>query len=148
MRFAASIDDRNKNNLSNIKKINERVNKNFWDLYKHPELQFKLMASCGIGSKTYHPWIANKSDKLNEDIIVWMRHHHVLVSDEELHIKISKMSIEEIDKYIEMYAVTKQQRSELLESYGKLTNQSDAITSKLEAEKVDKRRKTSRKTKT
>lgn len=145
LRFAASLDDKNKHNRSNLIIINEFVNKRFWDLYKHPELQYKLMAMCGSGKKSYHPWLAAKTDKLDEHLIHWMRDHHVLVSDEELHIKISKMSIDDICTYIDKYAVTKQDREELLISYGKLTGQSAAIATKLEAEKTSSRRRTKKK---
>lgn len=35
---------------------NEKANLYHFDLYKHPELQYMLMASCGEG-RTRHPWI-------------------------------------------------------------------------------------------
>jgi hypothetical protein len=41
-----------------ITAVNAAVNCHYADLTRHPELQWKLMASCGLGVKRYHPWIA------------------------------------------------------------------------------------------
>jgi hypothetical protein len=38
--------------------INEIVNRDFSVFSKHPELQWKLLCLCGIGTKQFHPWIA------------------------------------------------------------------------------------------
>lgn len=43
--------------------INERANIHFFDLYAHPELQYKLLASCGIGSRERHEWISSPPSK-------------------------------------------------------------------------------------
>jgi len=36
---------------------NEMANIGFWDLGAHPELQYKLTASVGVGSKQEHHWL-------------------------------------------------------------------------------------------
>lgn len=40
-----------------LRGINERVNRNLWELSRHPELVFKLMSSCGIGMRQRHQWL-------------------------------------------------------------------------------------------
>ena len=37
--------------------VNDIVNVEFNTIKNHPELQWKLLATCGIGHKAYHPWI-------------------------------------------------------------------------------------------
>lgn len=37
--------------------VNDIVNHNFSSLSKHPELQWKLLALCGVGRNQFHPWI-------------------------------------------------------------------------------------------
>ena len=37
--------------------VNERVNQHLYDLYDHPGLTYRLMASCGVGRQK-HQWIA------------------------------------------------------------------------------------------
>lgn len=47
--------------------VNDIVNVDFSSLTKHPELQWKLLATCGIGHKTYHPWLApSKKQKVSK----------------------------------------------------------------------------------
>lgn len=47
--------------------VNDIVNVDFTSLKNHPELQWKLLATCGMGRNTFHPWIppgkATKKDK-------------------------------------------------------------------------------------
>lgn len=38
--------------------INERVNVHLFDLNKHPELLYRLMATCGLGKPLRHQWLA------------------------------------------------------------------------------------------
>jgi hypothetical protein len=52
---------------------NERANPHFYDIYEHPELQYKLLASNGAGNKANHAWIAGtkkSSDAALRDFIL------------------------------------------------------------------------------
>lgn len=44
---------------------NEFMNKNFYEIYKHPKLMWQLMCSCGHESKKvhYHEWMGVKRKK-------------------------------------------------------------------------------------
>lgn len=53
--------------------INELVNKNFQDIYRHPELQWLLMTAAGTGKSQFHPYLKpprsqKKRDKIAEFI--------------------------------------------------------------------------------
>lgn len=48
--------------------VNDLVNRDFGDLYKHPELQWKLLAICGVGSNQFHPWIKPGKKKTKSKI--------------------------------------------------------------------------------
>lgn len=37
--------------------VNDIVNSNFSELKNHPDLQWKLLAVCGCGRPTFHPWV-------------------------------------------------------------------------------------------
>ena len=43
--------------------INERANQHFFDIWQHPDLQYKLLASCGFGKKERHVWISGNKSK-------------------------------------------------------------------------------------
>ena len=53
--------------------INDVVNKNSADLKRHPELQWQLLALCGIGKTQMHQWIAPpkgiKKNKVEEALL-------------------------------------------------------------------------------
>jgi hypothetical protein len=50
--------------------LNERANVHHYELYQHPILQYKLMASCGLGKVERHAWIAgSKNDKARKDFL-------------------------------------------------------------------------------
>lgn len=38
--------------------VNERANVHFYDVWQHPDLQYRLLASCGFGRKERHEWIS------------------------------------------------------------------------------------------
>lgn len=37
--------------------VNHYANQHFFDIYQHPELQYKLLAACGVGERVNHSWI-------------------------------------------------------------------------------------------
>lgn len=55
-----SITQRNDPGFSEyyITAVNDIANVGFWDLYKHPSLQWQLIAACGLGRPTSHGWIS------------------------------------------------------------------------------------------
>ena len=55
MSYASSVQGRNAANF--LFMVNELVNKDFEDIYKHPELQWLLMSACGTGKVEFHPYI-------------------------------------------------------------------------------------------
>lgn len=65
MRYASSC----KGNAAEYSLLftNEIVNKNFSDLYHHPELQWMLLSLCGIGKRQQHEFIRpGKKGKKNK----------------------------------------------------------------------------------
>jgi hypothetical protein len=69
MRYASSA--QGKSSMHYLFMVNELVNKNYEDMYKHPELQWLLLSLCGSGKKEYHPYIKppntrKKKDKVTE----------------------------------------------------------------------------------
>lgn len=69
MRYASSA--QGNSSMHYLFMVNELVNKNYEEMYKHPELQWLLMSLCGSGKKEYHPYIKppntrKKKDKVTE----------------------------------------------------------------------------------
>lgn len=65
MKWLSVVDDRCGLAEFYICMTNELVNIGFWEITKHPELQWKLMAAAGAGSPQRHGWIAMAKSKKN-----------------------------------------------------------------------------------
>ncbi len=74
MRFASSVDGDRFFQEHYVESVNELVNKNFWTLSKHPELQWKLLSMCGATQQMYHPYLhsggkGKSKDKTREAVV-------------------------------------------------------------------------------
>lgn len=84
-----------------IQAANE-ANKDFWNsqLTKHPELQYLILASMGIGGKVRHEWIkAPTGKKVNAKITDTLRRYYPSASIDEL---LMFISMNDIDSLLEV----------------------------------------------
>lgn len=67
LRWASAVDDGPLSDAA-LLLVNERANIGFWEIGDHPELQYRLIASSGVGTKLRHHWLAasgrGKTDRL------------------------------------------------------------------------------------
>lgn len=64
--------------------VNDIVNVEFNTLKHHPELQWKLLAVCGVGTPTYHPWIAPGKKKKKNKVQQFLAKIYPLLSHNEI----------------------------------------------------------------
>jgi hypothetical protein len=103
MRYASSV--QGKNAAHYLFMVNELVNLNYEDTYKHPELQWLLLSACGSGKVEFHPYIKppntrKKKDKVSE--FLYSIYPHIKSDEIELLLSIN----------------TKEDLVELAESHG------------------------------
>lgn len=78
-----------------ILNVNDFLNQGFWELSKHPDLQWRLMCATGSGTQQRHGWIplASSRKKVNKvDQVLLEIHPHL--NDEELAIMRAKFTVE------------------------------------------------------
>lgn len=63
MRFMSQASGRDADKY--LIETNKRANVHFFDMYEHPELQYKLLASSGSGQRVSHAWIGNAKNPSN-----------------------------------------------------------------------------------
>lgn len=68
--------------------VNDIVNVDFSLLKKHPELQWKLLAVCGMGSNQYHPYIAPGKKKKKNKIEKLLHERYPTLNADELELLI------------------------------------------------------------
>lgn len=98
MRFMSSVKDASvEGDQYFLLMINDIVNRNFFDLGKHPELQWKLLALIGTGKKYFHNWIApiGKKSKASRVRDLLIKRYETLKED-DIDLLISINSTEDI----------------------------------------------------
>lgn len=102
--------------------INERANVDFYNIWEHPELQYRLLASCGVGRTQRHKWIANapkgrKADKVTDFIgRFWPD-----ANDAELSIIMKQFTDETFEDFVLSSGCTPDEAKEVMEAYGRLS---------------------------
>lgn len=74
--------------------VNEYVNKHFWDLTGHKDLQMKLLACCGMGKPVGHNWIKANAVKANNKILDLIKRFYCC-NNEEAQIYYDKLTEDE-----------------------------------------------------
>jgi hypothetical protein len=123
MQWMTGLSDKNPNTETNLRLVNELVNMNFWELYKHPELQYKLMTLCGDGKSYRRAWIPMASKESKHFIIRFMYDRMPSASDKEIELLVKKMTFDDINDMLMSYAVDKDTQEKVIDSYAKLTGQ-------------------------
>ncbi len=119
MRWAATAEGTNEA-VYMLWTINERVNLHLYDLYKHPELVYRLMASCGLGKALRHQWIPSHKRKggANKafDFLVSI---HPDANNREIELLMGKYTKETFSELLENHGVQVSDSKELIKSFGK-----------------------------
>lgn len=76
--------------------VNDIVNVEFSSLKKHPELQWKLLATCGQGSQTYHPWLQPGKGKTKSKLHKFLLDIHPGLNEDELNLLLGMNDKEDI----------------------------------------------------
>lgn len=100
---------------------NNIANKDFWNLSKYPELQWKLISSCGIGFKQRHKWIsAGKRLSKTPNIDDLLFEVNPKMNYEELEIVKSKLTKEELVDLTRGYGISDKDGKVYIEEFKKL----------------------------
>lgn len=82
--------------------VNARANVNFYDIWEHPELQWKLLASCGIGARQKHKWIdAAKRLKTAEGLLGFLSKYWPEANEDELRLLVRQFTRETFLEFVD-----------------------------------------------
>ena len=102
--------------------VNERANVNFWDLWEHPELQYKMMASCGYGRGQRHEWIPMVGKKKKADeVLIYLAKYWPDANDYEIEIILNQFTDESFEDFVLSSGCSPEQAKEVIAAYGRLT---------------------------
>jgi hypothetical protein len=120
MRYMSASSD---NELYSLVVVNEYVNKYFWDLSSEKELQSKLLAASGIGKKSYHQWIPNKTvnaNSLHAFVLEIFDNKNWHCNKGEIELFCKMNTIEDINNLCSEYGKTKDEQKKIVDQYKKL----------------------------
>lgn len=123
MRWASSASN---DELSDIMLvlINERVNINFWDIYDHPELQYRLMASSGVGKVLRHQWIPQSPKKEKDEAKVkdFIQTFWKDADENEIEIIINQFDKNSFEDFVFQSGLEDKDAKDMIKSYGRWTS--------------------------
>lgn len=79
--------------------VNELVNTDFSSFKHHPELLWKLLCLCGVGTKTYHPWIAPSGRKTKNILKEQLKEFFVNLNSDEIDLILELNDNETFKQY-------------------------------------------------
>lgn len=102
--------------------LTNQVNINFWDIYEHPELQFKLLASVGRGRNQRHKWIGLPKTKAKTDkVSVFLSQFWPDANDHELGIILNQYTHETFSAFVLSAGLTPAEEKEVIDAYERLS---------------------------
>lgn len=117
MRFVSSCDSSNKEITRHyLQMTNDIVNTHFNSLRLHPELQFRLLQVCGIGSKQYHAWIPPSKKEKSNKVKNWLESQFPEYNDDEIDLLFKNNTTNELKSFAMEKGL---QDKEILDIFGK-----------------------------
>ncbi len=96
---------------------NQIANDHFFDIADHPELQYKLLASCGMGSPVRHEWVGGAKkgslSALRDYISRFWPHANTM----EIDIILSKFTQESFSEFVDGSGVDTEEAKKLKDSF-------------------------------
>lgn len=94
--------------------VNDIVNSNFSDLKNHPDLQWKLLAVCGAGRPTFHPWIPpGKGKKTKSKLHEFVRTVHPSIEPKDVAMWLTLQSEDDLRQMARDFGMDEKEIKEL-----------------------------------
>ncbi len=121
LRWASSIEGSAREIAYMLWIVNERVNVNLFALHQHPELVYRLLASCGIGKSFRHTWLPFHKRKGGEnkayDFIAEMNPD---ANQNEIEIILSKYTKETFSQFLKECGIQADESKSIVKAYEQL----------------------------
>jgi hypothetical protein len=117
MRWMSSVSDSSPMKDWYLIMVNEIVNKNFWEISKHPELVWKLLAISGSGETQKHSWIPMPAKKKIGKVAEYMLRWYPSYNDQELNIVISNFNRDTFEEFVKSTGADDNELAAILKEY-------------------------------
>ena len=130
MRWLSAINNGPNAPLS-IMLVNERANTNFYEIYDHPEVQFKLMASCGLGRTQRNQWIPLSSKNGQNNLVFqFLSKFFPEANLNELNLILNQFTAESFKEFVLSSGSSPDEEKEVLKAYDRSINKAKGTKTK------------------
>jgi hypothetical protein len=120
MRWAATVVD-GPESAYMLYMVNERVNCDLYVFYRHPDLVFRLLASCGLGKVKKHQWLAGPTRKPQSNPAFNLLHEqYPEASDGEINLLLSLFDRVSFKQFVDECGVQPDDAKGVMISYDRL----------------------------
>jgi hypothetical protein len=120
LRFATSFEQNTDRTALALWLFNERVNNHLFDLGKHPDLLFRLLASCGMG-RVQRKWLQPTRRSETNKAMELLREHHPFANNSEIEILLSQYTRESFRDFIADCGKSDKELAEIIKAYDAIT---------------------------
>ncbi len=112
LRYASNVESDQFFTEHYVTTTNELININYWELSKHPKLQWLLFSMIGAYQSQRHPWLKAPSGRGSKksEIQEALADMYPLLNDRELGLLESNLSKEQAKKFLDEYKQHRKQR--------------------------------------
>jgi hypothetical protein len=101
--------------------INRRVNRHLFDFHQHPDLCYRLLASCGLALGDVPEWLPGPRRTAGENAALrLLAEHHPMASDAELRMLLGSYSRDDFSQFLGDCGMPKDKVKDYLKAYDKL----------------------------
>lgn len=118
MRFTATYATDSDRSAEALWLVNERVNHHLFDLSRHPDLLFRLLASCGTGRSARREWLSlppRRSD--NNKAIELLRQQHPLANNRDIAVLLSQYTRQSFAELVADCGLKDKEPEEIMKAY-------------------------------
>lgn len=120
MRWLSSVEYDKRQNIENILLVNDLINVGFWDLYKHPKLQWLMFAAIGPKKRLRHNWIPSVKKSSTPKLDELFRQVYPVIGKQELETLRSLATKESIKDLCRGFAMDTKETKPYLDELKKI----------------------------
>lgn len=116
LRWASAVDDGPASDVA-LLLLNDRANIGFWEISDHPELQYRLIASSGVGKKLRHHWIAASRRGKTDRVRTFLGRFWPDASAAEMDILLGQFTGDSFRAFVDGSGAEPKEAKEIVDAY-------------------------------
>lgn len=121
LRWASAIDNGKYSDVA-LMVLNDRANIGYWDISDHPELQYRLIASSGVGQKMRHHWLPQAKQKRPGKLREFISRFWPDANSREIDMLLASFTEQSFRDFVDGSGLEPKEIKEMIEAYARHIN--------------------------